>query len=239
MLSHAQEIEGLRADHSFQMTTNILKINSLSQEITDLLLKISLLTSELTKQKIESDAHCDKAVLEARESERDKMSATITDLKLRLQVYVSTRGELEARCAAYVKEIRDLQEDHIKKARDLQNHLATVEAELVRCRVVIESLRDKISSEEADSKLRIAELQDARISMIRLQERADSTHRQLQEILLERQKMSEKLTSLELLLTHATELRLSDFQTIHQNISRVMTNEFDTLRLSLRLTEGK
>jgi hypothetical protein len=67
MLSHAQEMEDLRVNHSSQMTANTLKINSLSQEITDLLLKISLLSSELTKQKIDSDAHCDKAVLEARE----------------------------------------------------------------------------------------------------------------------------------------------------------------------------
>jgi hypothetical protein len=55
------------------------------------------------------------------------MTGTVQDLKQRLQIYLSTRGELEARCATYVKEIKDLQDDHIRETRDLQNHLASVE----------------------------------------------------------------------------------------------------------------
>lgn len=239
MLSHVQEVEDLRADHSSQMTASISKNNYLSLEITDLLSKLSLLTSELTKQKIESDNYCDNAVLEARESEKDKMAMTVQDLKQRLQAYLSTRGELEARCAAYVKEIKDIQDDHICQTKDLQTHLASVEAEGIRCRVVIESLRDKVSTSEADNRLRTKELQDSQINLVIQQERADSTHRQLLEILSERQKLSEKISSLQLLLTQAIESRLSDFQTIHQNVTRAMSNEFDTLRLSLKLREGK
>ena len=238
MSSHVQELDGVRGDYTSQLAAAGSKISVQMREISELHSKVAMGEGAIAKVKIDMERQADEAVAAARGSEKAKGEQTVADLRQRLQAFVTTRTELEGRCEGYLREIKTLQTETAAQAADMQQHAGTLETELQRVRSQNTTLKDALSTVESEHKLSSRELQQARVGVREAEERAEEARREAREATTEQHRLRERNVSLEAQLSAVVEARAVEFNAVKAGAVRALENEFETLRLAMRVKQA-
>ena len=242
-------IDRLRSELALQSRVANEAAAKQREEIAEIYAKYNASEARLTRQTIEMKKACDevringilrisplpytKAIVQARDGERERCDGVIRELRQRLHDYEASRSEVERRCEGYLLELRETRDEHEACMKAARAQAEQLQAELERVQTVNLSLRESLMNEQNESKLLRMELSDCKIKLHDATVSSKAWHTQLLQSDEERNRLARTVESLSSQVQHLVACRRRDFSVVAESLSRTVEREMQSLRLNM------
>jgi len=189
--------DSLRAEASTQASIAADKSARQTRELAELYKQLADLQAEMTTQRVKMQQQSEHAAITAREEENKKCEALVSDLKSKLQTYMTSIREVEARCEGYLVELTTTTETHNKLSAQLTSQLEAMEIEMQRQREQNATLQLELSTKVAACTEATTALRETSTTLEKIQTQLESTNSLLATSTAERSFLQNRVVELE------------------------------------------
>jgi hypothetical protein len=225
----------IRADCRAQLEISSERILALSQDLQDLQSKKSVLETEYSSSKADLELKCEKAVTLARQEEAKRTEAVTSDLRAKVDMFVTARAELEKRCAEYLAELTSSQSGQKDVNKSIVKQLNSAEQELARLREANATLREECAVSAAEARASGAELAELRERVAHVDELNAEMKSKLAIAIASEGSTALRAQHLQMKASKYEDDRRTEFYSVVDAVVGTVTKQFATLQTSLQI----
>ncbi len=228
------EVTRLRLEHKKELDDLTELSTRQGKNIGELQSEVSELQARQASLHVEHRLELDTAVNDAKSAEQKRNKETITDLRQKVDAFMKFREELEARCAGYLNDYKELQDKTGKELQSTQDQLAFIQNENERLRLATKDLEDRLSRTTRERDSFESDLKDVTDKHEESSAERKKWHRIAEDAIAKNHKLTASESQLKRELKEAREARGSDFQLMSSRVSDAIRKEFEMLAVSLQ-----
>ena len=225
----------MRSEFHVQLEAANQKIVTQSKEMQILYHKVSQLEGAISNTKADMELQCEKAVAQAREDEAKRTEIVISDLQIKIEMFVKSRAELETRCESYLSDLQSTQESQKSINTNITAQLHKAEEELTRLRDVNTKQWENHNAEIAQINASSAELADLKSKQGTITAQNHEMKSKLAAAVSSERAMHAKLLQLELEVAKHESTRVQEFYSILDSVTSTVKKEFESLQITLNI----
>lgn len=233
MHRHDAELDKNREEVAAARANTEARVQRLTDEIATVRSRSLETEKALTAQVVDMQVQCDHRVEQARQAERDRSEALITNLKLLLETSSSSQKEFESQCEKYLTELKEAQEGYQKSCVEMKEKMQTLEAEAERLRALNVTMKDTLSAAQTESSLKVNECEQAQFNLQREKSLREDSERRARELDAERTQLKAQLRALRKDFDTLVQSKQRDFSTIEESLKDSLVRELGNLRMVL------
>jgi len=227
----------MRSEFHIQLEAANQKIVTQSKEMQILYHKVSQLEVAISNTKADMELQCEKAVAQAREDEAKRTEIVISDLQIKIEMFVKSRAELETRCESYLSDLQSTQESQKSINTNITAQLHKAEEELTRLRDVNTKQWENHNAEIAQINASSAELAELKSKQGTITAQNHEMKSKLAAAVSSERAMHAKLLQLELVVAKYESTRVQEFYSILDSVTSTVKKEFESLQTTLNIPD--
>jgi len=225
----------MRSEFHSQLEAANAKIVTQSKEMQVVYHRVSQLEVALSNTKADMELQCERVVSQAREDEAKRTEMVISDLKIKIDMFVMSRAELEKRCESYLSDLRKTQETQKTINDNITAQLHKAEEELTRLRDVNTKQWEDHNTEIAQLNTCSTELAELKSKQGKISEQNHGMRSKLSAAVASERAMHAKLLQLELVVAKYESTRVQEFYSILDSVNSSVRKEFESLQTTLNM----